>query len=86
MIRGISYREYRLLKTLVEQPHRGFSREHLMQTVWEDPDRSFDRAVDTHIKTLRKKLKAVEPHAMPIKTHHGLGYSYSDTSRKQAPE
>lgn len=72
--------EYRLLKTLAEQPNRVFSRDHLMQAVWEDPDTSFERAVDTHIKTLRKKLRAVDTDAMPIKTHHGLGYSYTSVS------
>ncbi|MEM9605465.1 MAG: two-component system response regulator CreB [Pseudomonadota bacterium] len=74
--------EYRLLKTLAEQPNRVFSRDHLMQAVWEDPDTSFERAVDTHIKTLRKKLRAVDPDAMPIKTHHGLGYSYTSVTGK----
>ncbi|MEM7379241.1 MAG: two-component system response regulator CreB [Pseudomonadota bacterium] len=74
--------EYRLLKTLAEQPNRVFSRDHLMQAVWEDPDTSFERAVDTHIKTLRKKLRAVDPDAMPVKTHHGLGYSYTSVTGK----
>lgn len=72
--------EYRLLKMLAEHPHQVFSREHLMQNVWEDPDRSYERAVDTHIKTLRKKLKEIDEQAMPIKTHHGLGYSYSENN------
>ncbi len=69
--------EYRLIKTLSEKPNRVFSRERLMQAVWEDPDRSYERAVDTHIKTLRKKLKDIHADHAPIKTHHGLGYSYS---------
>lgn len=74
--------EYRLLQLLAGQPNRVFSREHLMQEVWEDPDSSYDRAVDTHIKTLRKKLKAIDPQQMPIKTHHGLGYSYNDAGER----
>lgn len=74
--------EYRLLKTLAENPHRVFSRDHLMQVVWEDPDRSYERAVDTHIKTLRKKLKEIDETAKPIKTHHGLGYSYSEKANE----
>lgn len=72
--------EYRLLKTLAEQPNRVFSRDHLMQAVWEDPDSSFERAVDTHIKTLRKKMRDINAAAKPIKTHHGLGYSFSDAA------
>ena len=34
-----------------------------------------DRTVDTHVKTLRAKLRQVVPDADPIRTHRGLGYS-----------
>jgi two-component system catabolic regulation response regulator CreB len=67
--------EFRLLKTLVAQPGRVFSRDQLMAAAWEDPGASLDRTVDAHIKTLRTKLRAVAPTADPIQTHRGLGYS-----------
>jgi two-component system catabolic regulation response regulator CreB len=67
--------EYLLLKTLLESPRRVFSRGQLMQRVWTAPDHSLERTVDTHIKTLRSKLKAVDPTADPILTHRGVGYS-----------
>ena len=66
--------EYLMLKTLIEAPRRIFSREQLMQRVWVAPDHSLERTVDTHIKTLRAKLKAVDPGSDPIVTHRGLGY------------
>ncbi|WP_295585258.1 two-component system response regulator CreB [uncultured Lamprocystis sp.] len=66
--------EYLLLKTLIEAPRRIFSREQLMQRVWVAPDHSLERTVDTHIKTLRAKLKAVDPASDPIVTHRGIGY------------
>jgi two-component system catabolic regulation response regulator CreB len=66
--------EYLLLKTLVESPRRVFSRGQLMQRIWTAPDHSLERTVDTHIKTLRAKLKAIAPEADPIVTHRGLGY------------
>ncbi len=69
--------EYLLLKTLLESPRRVFSRGQLMQRVWTAPDHSLERTVDTHIKTLRAKLKAVDPAADPILTHRGVGYSLS---------
>jgi two-component system catabolic regulation response regulator CreB len=69
--------EYLLLKLLIEQPERIFSREQLLDRVWSDPAEVFDRTVDTHIKTLRAKLRAVLPDADPIRTHRGLGYSLS---------
>ncbi len=67
--------EYRILATLLEQPQRVFSRGQLMQSAWEAPDHSLERAVDTHIKTLRAKLRAIAPDLEPIKTHRGSGYS-----------
>ncbi|EOV9673675.1 two-component system response regulator CreB [Cronobacter turicensis] len=67
--------EFLLLKTLLLAPGRVYSRQQLMDRVWGDANDSFDRTVDTHIKTLRAKLRAVNPEASPITTHRGLGYS-----------
>lgn len=67
--------EYLILKTLLTQPERVFSRAQLMDRVWPDPAASFERSVDTHIKTLRAKLREIEPRFDPIRTHRGLGYS-----------
>jgi len=69
--------EYRLLQTLLEQPERIFSREQIMERVWNEPGESLDRVVDTHIKTIRAKLRAVDSESDPIKTHRGMGYSIS---------
>ena len=71
--------EFRLLKALVAQPGRVFSRDQLMTAVWEDPGASLDRTVDAHIKTLRAKLRAIAPEADPIQTHRGLGYALRET-------
>lgn len=70
--------EFRLLKTLVSDPGRVFTREVLMTRAWEEPGASLDRTVDAHIKTLRAKLRAVDPGADPIQTHRGLGYSVKE--------
>lgn len=70
--------EFLLFKVLIENPNRVYSREVLMNKVWEEPENSFERSVDTHIKTLRSKLKKINPTVQPIKTHHGLGYSFND--------
>lgn len=67
--------EYRILHILVSRPERVFSREHLLEHAWDNPESSFDRAVDTHIKTLRAKLRRIDPERNPIRTHRGLGYS-----------
>jgi len=67
--------EYGLMTTLCAHPERVFSREQLMQAVWPDSCVIVDRAIDTHIKSLRAKLKKINEQYEPIKTHRGLGYS-----------
>lgn len=74
---NLTRREYLLLKTLLERPQRICSREMLLDAAWGTDAESGDRTVDTHIKTLRAKLKAVRPDLDPIATHRGLGYSVS---------
>lgn len=71
--------EYRLLRTLLGQPGRVFSREQLMAAAWDDPDAAMDRTVDAHVKTLRAKVRVAGAGEIagddPIVTHRGLGYS-----------
>jgi len=69
--------EYLILKMLLQQPERVYSRVQIMNTVWNEPEASLERAVDTHIKTLRTKLRNINGDSDPIKTHRGLGYSVS---------
>ncbi len=71
----LSRYEYRVLKLLVSRPGRVFSRDDILQQAWDEPDASYDRTVDAHIKTIRAKLKAVTPDVDPIRTHRGEGYS-----------
>lgn len=66
--------EFGLLLFLLRHPEQVFSRAQLMQQVWENPDHSLERTVDSHIKLLRQKLKLIHPDD-PIITHRGLGYS-----------
>ncbi len=71
--------EYLLLKLLLQQPERIYSRPQIMDQVWSDAEESLERVVDTHIKTLRAKLRVVREGDDPIKTHRGMGYSISGT-------
>jgi two-component system, OmpR family, catabolic regulation response regulator CreB len=74
----LSRYEYRLLRFLLANAGRVYTREQLMNHVWEEPEMSLERTVDTHIKTIRQKLKAIRPAEDPIQTHRGLGYSLKD--------
>jgi len=71
----LSRTEYRLLSLLIKSPDRVYSRNQLMDLAWEHSAISLDRTVDTHIKTIRQKLKAIHAEFDPIVTHRGMGYS-----------
>jgi two-component system, OmpR family, catabolic regulation response regulator CreB len=74
----LSRYEYALLKVFIRRPGHVFSREQLMEMVWDEPEASMDRTVDAHIKNIRIKLKAIKPELEPIITHRGMGYSFSE--------
>ena len=73
--------EYLLLKTLILQPKRVYSRDQLMDIVWAQAENTLERTVDAHIKTVRAKLKAInkiiamDANCEVIITHRGMGYS-----------
>jgi two-component system catabolic regulation response regulator CreB len=74
----LSRYEYEILKTFIRRPGHVFSREQLMELVWDHPEASLDRTIDAHIKNIRAKLKRACPERDPILTHRGTGYSLRD--------
>lgn len=76
---ALSRYEYGILKTLVRHPGRVFSREQLMEQAWDVPDISDPRTVDTHIKTIRRKLADIRSDLDAIVTHRGFGYALRET-------
>jgi two-component system catabolic regulation response regulator CreB len=74
----LSKYEYDILRQFIERRGHVFSREQLMNLVWDQPETSLDRTVDAHIKNLRAKLRAIRPDLEPIQTHRGSGYSLRD--------
>ncbi len=70
----LSRYEFRMLDLMIRHPGQVFSREQLMTHAWEEPDASYDRTVDTHIKTLRSKLRKINPDSDCLKTRRGWGY------------
>jgi len=75
---NLSLNEFLILKILIEHPGWVFTREKLMKMAWKDPQSSDVRTVDTHIKTIRAKLKAITPDLDPIITSRGVGYSLKE--------
>src|SRR5262245_26209121 len=71
----LSRYEFGLLRALVRRPGHVYTRDALLELVWDDSSDSLDRTVDAHVKTVRAKLKAVAPTLEPIRTHRGVGYA-----------
>ena len=74
----LSRYEFGLLRTLVRRPGHVYTRDALLELVWDGASESLDRTVDAHVKTLRAKLKAVAPTLEPIRTHRGVGYALAE--------
>jgi two-component system catabolic regulation response regulator CreB len=74
----LSRYEFGLLRTLVRRPGHVYTRDALLELVWDDSSDSLDRTVDAHVKTVRAKLKAVAPTLEAIRTHRGVGYALAE--------
>jgi two-component system response regulator BaeR len=70
--------EFGLLKALLAQPHRVFSRSELSAQVQGYNFEGYERTIDTHIKNLRKKMEALLPGRGIIKTVYGIGYKLNE--------
>ena len=70
--------EFRLLRSLSRSPGRVFSREQLLDGLYDDHRVVTDRTVDSHIKNLRRKLEQVAPGEPPIRSIYGVGYKYEE--------
>lgn len=73
---NLTRHEFRLLRTLLGQPRRVYSREQLLDALGVASEAGYERNIDSHIKSVRAKLRAIAPSEEPIQTHRGLGYSY----------
>jgi two-component system response regulator BaeR len=71
---GLTPVEFRLLRHLLQQPGRVFERGQLLDLIHEDFRDVSDRAVDSHIKNIRRKLAAVDRQAVCITSVYGVGY------------
>ena len=79
-ILDLTLHEYRLLEVFLNSPERVFSRGQLLEHGWDAPDHRLERTIDSHIKSLRSKLRQINPDENPICTHRGMGYSLAPNS------
>lgn len=76
---NLTPQEYRLLSVLLGAPGRIFSRAQLLELAYTDGGEVFDRAVDSHIKNLRKKLAPALGEHEAIHSVYGVGYRFELT-------
>jgi two-component system alkaline phosphatase synthesis response regulator PhoP len=70
--------EFQLLATLARQPGRIFTRDRLLDAVRGTDVESFERAIDTHIKNIRRKIERDPRRPAHILTVYGVGYKAAD--------
>jgi two-component system alkaline phosphatase synthesis response regulator PhoP len=68
--------EFEILATMMRQPGRIFSRAQLLTAVHGIAFESYERAIDSHIRNLRRKLETAAGEARYIITVHGVGYKF----------
>ncbi|HEY3365621.1 MAG TPA: response regulator transcription factor [Symbiobacteriaceae bacterium] len=69
-------KEFDLLTTLAQNPHRAFTREQLLEKVWDYSFYGDFRTVDVHIQRIRKKVEPDPEKPRHIKTVWGVGYKF----------
>ena len=75
---SLTVTEFLILEALAQRPGVIKSRNQLMDAAYPDDVFVDDRTVDSHIKRLRRKFRAVDPQFGAIETLYGAGYSFTD--------
>lgn len=68
--------EFRMLRQMLSHPGRVFSRQQLLDSAHNDQREVSDRAIDTHVKNIRRKLQVVNPADDCISSVYGVGYRF----------
>ena len=70
--------EFELVATLAAQPGRVFTRSQLLNAVHGVAFESYERAIDAHVKNIRRKLEPDPKRPRYVLTVHGVGYRFAD--------
>ena len=73
---GLSRSEYQILSALMLHPGRVFSRDMLLDQLSERSVEPSDRAIDSHVKNIRRKMAAVDPNSDCVVAVYGSGYRF----------
>jgi DNA-binding response OmpR family regulator len=70
--------EFELLATLVREPGRVFTRGQLLEALHGVAFESYERAIDAHVKNIRRKIEPSPGRPRYLLTVHGVGYRFAD--------
>jgi DNA-binding response OmpR family regulator len=70
--------EFEILATLAREPGRVFTRSQLLDAVHGVAIESYERAIDAHVKNIRRKLEPTPGAPRYVQTVHGVGYRFAD--------
>jgi DNA-binding response OmpR family regulator len=70
--------EFEILATLAREPGRVFTRSQLLDAVHGVAIESYERAIDAHVKNIRRKLEPIPGAPRYVQTVHGVGYRFAD--------
>jgi DNA-binding response OmpR family regulator len=70
--------EFELLATMARQPGRVFTRSQLLDAIQGQALESYERAIDAHVKNIRRKVEADPRHPQFVLTVYGVGYRVAD--------
>jgi DNA-binding response OmpR family regulator len=70
--------EFQLLATLAREPGRVFTRSQLLDAVHGVAIESYERAIDAHVKNIRRKIEPQPGSPRYVVTVHGVGYRFAD--------
>jgi two-component system response regulator ChvI len=76
---SLTVTEFLILRSLASRPGHVKSRDQLMDAAYGENIYVDDRTIDSHIKRLRKKFKAVDTDFDKIETLYGIGYRYAES-------
>jgi len=71
--------EFKILAAMINRPGSVFSRDHLLDAIDDESSTTSDRAIDSHVKNIRKKLAQIRPGTRLVASVYGAGYKLDDT-------
>lgn len=71
---SLTVKEYEILKVLLENPEKVYSKERLYEMIWQEGYYGADHTISVHVSNIRKKIKEFDPEEAYIQSVYGIGF------------